>query len=93
MTLQQLTQASPGFTIIDIRTPYEFSQQHVTGSVNIPYDLLMTYPDRYLQKNQHYYLICAHGGLSQRAAAILQSYGYHVSNIEHGFDMRMVRYY
>jgi len=87
ITLQELKQLKqPDFHIIDIRSPYEYSQGHLANAVNIPYDVLMTYPDSYLKKGQTYYLICAHGSLSHRACAILQSYGYNVANIKNGYE-------
>jgi len=79
--------------IIDIRTPLEFSSYHLPGAVNIPYDLLMTYPDSYLKQGVTYYLICAHGSVSFRAAAILESYGYNIISIQDGYTATEFRCY
>jgi len=88
-TLQELTQQiKPNYHIIDIRPPYEYAGGHLPNAVNIPYDVLMMYPDSYLKRNETYYLICAHGGLSHRACTILQAYGYNVANVKNGYDMR-----
>jgi len=89
ITLQELQGLNPAQNhIIDIRTPLEYNASHFKGAVNIPYDLLMMYPDSYLQKDKTYYLICAHGTLSHRASIILQSYGYNVANIKNGYGFR-----
>jgi rhodanese-related sulfurtransferase len=89
MTLQQLNQLqNTRFHVIDIRTPQEFAAGHAPRTVNIPYDLLMMYPESYLKKGEIYYLICAHGTLSHRASAVLRSYGFLVANVLNGYDLR-----
>jgi len=85
--LEQLTQ--PNCHIIDIRPPYEYAVSHIKNAVNIPYDILMMYPDSYLKRDQTYYLICAHGSLSHRASVILQSCGYNVASIKNGYNIDM----
>ena len=87
ITTQELKQLTgPNHHIIDIRTPYEYAKNHLPNAVNVPYDVLMMYPDSYLKRGHAYYLICAHGGLSHRACAILQSYGYKVANVKNGYE-------
>ena len=94
MTLQELKQQpQSNYHIIDIRPPHEYASGHVPNSVNIPYDVLMMYPDSYLKRDKTYYLICAHGSLSHRAAAILRSCGYNVANVKNGHNMDMRYYY
>ena len=89
ITLQELATLNPSnFHLIDIRPPQEFLEYHLPRAINIPYDLLMTYPERYLKKGQPYYLVCGHGSLSFRACAILQSYGYQVGSITDGYNLR-----
>lgn len=93
ITLQELINLkSSDFHLIDIRTPNEFLEYHLPNAINIPYDLLMTYPDRYLKKDQHYYLVCGHGSLSFRACAILQSYGYKTISVRDGYNLRQYCY-
>lgn len=90
LTLQELKQKpQSSYQIIDIRTPYEYASGHFPNAKNIPYDVLVMYPDSYLKRNETYYLICAHGSLSHRASAILQSYGYKVANIKNGYSIDM----
>jgi len=88
ITLQELKQLKQSnYHIIDIRTPHEYLEGHFPNAVNIPYDVLMMYPDSYLRKDKIYYLICTHGSLSHRACAILQSYGYDVASVKSGYNM------
>ena len=87
ITLQDLKQLTePNYQIIDIRPPYEYAKNHMPEAINIPYDILMMYPESYLKQNQNYYIICAHGGLSHRACAILESFGYDVTSIKFGYE-------
>ena len=79
--------------IIDIRTSYEFASYHLPGAVNIPYDLLMTYPEHYLKRDESYFLICEHGSVSMRAATILESYGYVATSIRGGYEEQHARLY
>ena len=93
LTLHELQQGlAPGCRIIDIRTPFEFANGHFKGAVNIPYEVLMMYPESYLKKGETYYLLCAHGSLSHRASRVLQAYGYRVANVKHGYDARCCCY-
>ena len=90
ITLQELEQLTrPNCHIIDIRPPYEYAISHAKNAINIPYDQLMMYPESYLKRDHTYYLICAHGSLSHRASAILQSYGYNVANVKNGYNVNM----
>jgi len=90
ITLQELKQ-QPQLKchIIDIRPPHEYANGHFPNSVNIPYDVLMMYPESYLKRKESYYLICEHGSLSHRASVILQSYGYNVANVKNGYELGM----
>jgi len=89
VTLQELSALTqPNHHVIDIRSPLEYGSGHFKNAVNIPYDVLMTYPDSYLKKGEYYYLVCAHGALSYRASIILQSFGYHVASVRNGYEMR-----
>ena len=93
ITLQELEQLKQdNCHIIDIRPPYEYKNNHLPNAVNIPYDVLMMYPESYLKRGVTYYLICAHGSLSRRACAILQSYGYNVASVKNGYILDR-RYY
>ena len=68
--------ASPGVTIVDVRTPQEFAEGHIEGAVNIPVEL----PDfmdqvSQLDPNGTYAVYCRSGNRSQPAVAGMSSIG------------------
>lgn len=65
--------------IIDVRTPEEFHQGHVTGSVNIPLEKLRD-EMKNLDKRQPIVTCCRSGIRSASAAALLTSNGFMASN-------------
>ena len=44
--------------IIDVSEKYIYEQNHIQGSVNIPYTELLNNYRKYLNKNESYYLYC-----------------------------------
>lgn len=65
-----------GATIIDVRTPGEFSQGHIKGSLNIPLDALSSKLNKLKDKNKPIITCCASGMRSASAKGILKSNGY-----------------
>ncbi len=61
--------------VLDVREPWEFSQGHVPGAVNVPLGQL---PHRVaeIDETQPVAVICAHGNRSQSAAALLGQKGF-----------------
>lgn len=70
--------------LIDIREPYEYSAGHVQTAKNIPMNTLLTIPEKYLDKNKEYYIICQSGGRSTSACNYLSKLGYNVINVVGG---------
>jgi rhodanese-related sulfurtransferase len=68
--------------IIDVSEKYIYEQNHIQGSVNIPYTELLNNYRKYLNKKESYYLYCKSGKLSKRAVMVLSSLGYNVFNLE-----------
>ena len=68
--------------IIDVSEKYIYEQNHIQGSVNIPYTELLNNYRKYLNKKENYYLYCRSGKLSKRAVMVLSSLGYNVFNLE-----------
>ena len=68
--------------IIDVSDKYTYSQNHIQGSINIPYDVLINNYRQDLNKNENYYLYCKSGKLSKRATMVLSSLGYKVFYLE-----------
>ena len=93
ITIAQLSQImSTNPVIIDIRDPYQYAQFHLPTAVNIPYQTLVMYPERYLNLRDTYYLICTHGGESYRACMMLEPAGYKVISIAGGYTNMRYRY-
>lgn len=72
------------FVIIDIRDREAYKENHILGSVNIPYRELM---DIYSQMSRQktYVLYCEHGGTSLMAAREMAKNGYQVLSVIGGF--------
>ena len=88
--LSQIMNTNP--MIIDIRDPYQYAQFHLPTAINIPYQTLVMYPERYLNRHDTYYLICVHGGESYRACVMLEPSGYKVMSILGGYSNIRYRY-
>ncbi len=68
-------QVNEGAIILDVRTPSEFAQGHIKGSVNIPLQNLKQNLGK-ISKNKVVITCCASGMRSGSAKTILQSHGY-----------------
>lgn len=67
--------------LIDVRPKYEYIKKSIPGSINIPYDELIFNHNKYLNKNEKYFLICSGGVKSKKATNILSVYGYDITNV------------
>lgn len=71
--------------LIDLRDNYQFLTKTIPGAVNAPINFLLMMPDKYLNKEDIYYLFCQYGSQSVKACKKLTELGYKVVNIEGGF--------
>lgn len=72
--------------IIDIRSIEKYNSSHIETSINVPIDVLLINPSKYLSKNQDYYIYCQHGKSSMKACMVLCKLGYRVINILGGYE-------
>ena len=72
--------------IIDIRDLSKYKNGHIDGAINIPYDELISYHSRYLNKDDVYYIYCQRGVTSRLCMQILCSFGYKVYSLMGGYD-------
>lgn len=72
--------------IIDIRSLEKYNDNHVPGSININYNLLLSNPQKYLNKDLNYYIYCQRGITSKRVVELLRIYGYSVYSIIGGYE-------
>ena len=68
----------PEYNIIDIRSNELYNLDHIYNSRNIDMNLLLTYPERYLNKNETYYIYCKSGYRSNKCVSELSIMGYDV---------------
>ncbi|KAG8954259.1 Urmylation protein [Tulasnella sp. 424] len=60
-------------TIIDVRSPTEFSICHLPGSINVPLSLLEREPANHISQASDTFVVCRLGNDSQIAASVLRS--------------------
>lgn len=72
--------------IIDIRSNEKYNNNHVPGSINIPYNLLVSNPQKFLNKVDTYYLYCQKGITSKICVNILRSFGFNVVSVIGGYE-------
>ena len=77
--------------LIDIRDNYQFQLGNIEGAVNIPMNFLLMMPEKYLKKDQVYYLYCEFGSRSKKCAQELEALGYQVINIQGGYQEYKLR--
>jgi phage shock protein E len=70
-----------GAFLVDVRTPGEFAEGHVTGSVNIPLDKLPAQLSQFSNK-RHIIVFCRSGNRSSQAKSILNQNGF--TNVVNG---------
>ena len=69
-----------GAVIIDVRTPHEYDQGKVTGSINIPLDRIQSGIGRIKEMKKPVVVCCASGMRSSAAKQLLKSSGIEVYN-------------
>lgn len=70
-----------GAFLVDVRSPGEFNQGHVKGSVNIPLDNISQQIKKFDNKN-HIIVFCRSGNRSGQAKQILEQQGF--KNVTNG---------
>lgn len=70
--------------LIDIRETYEYEIGSIKNAKNIPMGELLGNPEKYLNKNKEYYIMCQSGGRSTRACNNLRNKGFSVINVSGG---------
>ena len=71
--------------IIDIRKNYLYKLGNIPTSKNIPSAYLLMDPDRYLNRNECYYIYCTQGIESVKVCDRLSSLGFDVINVLGGY--------
>lgn len=72
--------------IIDIRLKNKYMEGHIPNSINILENVLLLYPERFLDKNNSYVLYCDHGSRSKRVSDYLNKNGYKTYSLIGGYS-------
>ena len=64
-----------GAVIVDVRTPQEYKEGHISNSLNIPVQQIEARASTLKKKNKTVILCCKSGGRASRAKSILQKNG------------------
>lgn len=70
--------------LIDIREPYEYKNGHLPSAKNISMSKILAEPDRYLNKDKEYHIICQSGGRSISTSSKLKAKGFNIVNVSGG---------
>lgn len=70
-------------TLLDVRTPNEYRQGHISGAKNYPLNKMGNYKNK---ADEKLYVICQSGMRSKRAAKVLQKKGYEAINVRGGMN-------
>lgn len=76
--------------LIDTRSSYKYHLGTIRGAINIPTEELLYNYQKYLQKENVYYVFCDTGSSSLRLSNILNNMGYKVYNIEGGYRRYLI---
>ena|SRR3989344_6380643 len=71
--------------LLDVRTPEEFEEQRIKGSINIPINELQERLNE-IPKDKEIITICEHGNRSLRAAYFLNKKGYKALSLTGGME-------
>jgi rhodanese-related sulfurtransferase len=62
-------------TLLDVRSPMEFEENHIPGAINIPLDMVESNIKQILELQKPIVVYCLSGGRSSTAKSILQQNG------------------
>ena len=77
--------------IIDIRSRDKYNTNHIPGAINIESYELLNNPNKYLKREEVYYLYCTSGYTSGNVSNKLNLLGFNTVNIDGGFNNYLLR--
>ena len=86
ITTDELKSILGSINLIDIRNSYLYNLGNIPGSKNIPSNYLMMSPERFLNKDDLYYIYCTRGMTSTEVCNDLSNMGYNVINVLGGYN-------
>ena len=86
ISVESLKELIPMVNLIDIRDNYQYNMGRIPTAINVPSNFLLMNPENYMNKNDKYYLYCDYGTRSEKACETLSNKGYHVINVQGGYN-------
>lgn len=86
ISINELLKKVNNVNIIDIRSVEKYNSNHIPSAKNIPSEVLVSNPSKYLNHNDTYYLYCQKGSMSIKVCSLLNSLGYKTVNINGGYE-------
>ena len=87
----ELSSLLGSINIIDLRSIEKYNTSHINTSINIPFNILINNPSKYLKKEEKYYLYCQSGITSTKVCKLLSISGYKVINVLGGYEAWLLR--
>ena len=86
--MQEILKEDNNTIILDVRSPQEYNEGHITGAINIPeYEILTKASNILKDKDTKIIVYCASGSRSKKTIKILQKIGFlNLYNLENGID-------
>lgn len=72
-------------SVIDVREQYEYIMGHIPNAINIPVNDIVEDYEKYLYKDQEYYIYCETNIRSSRVCNFLANLGYDVILLDGGY--------
>lgn len=72
--------------IIDIRSVEKYNFNHLPYATHIPYEKLIIDLNKYLKKNEFYYIYCQQGIATKKVCSMLSKQGFKLVNIIGGYE-------
>lgn len=86
ISIGELLKVEDHINLIDLRSVEKYNDNHIPDAKNVPMLLLLKEPEKYLNKEETYYIYCQMGLTSGRVCTSLRKKGYRVINILTGYE-------
>jgi len=85
--VKSMRDTGEGFTLLDVREPWEFDEAHIAGSKHIPMGDIPARFNQELDPENHIVVVCHHGVRSMNVTAWLRQQGFEkVQSLRGGID-------
>lgn len=74
------------FNIFDVRQKERYDDFHLQGALHLEKGLLLESPNKYMNKQDTYYVTCNGGNSAGMIAAILSNQGFKIISLEGGMN-------